>query len=104
MVDFLPKDNLGGYEYEAAEDSLNRAAENFSQLHGEDVVKELADDRIFLRIKALSGSGIASGLIRINGQTIGVIANESPEVKVMDSSAAAEGEAVEMGSTLVKIK
>jgi hypothetical protein len=46
LISFLPKDNLGGYEYEPAEDSLNRAAENFSQLHGENAVIELADDRI----------------------------------------------------------
>ena len=90
LISFLPKDNLGGYEYEAAEDSLNRAAENFSQLHGENAVIELADDRIFLRRKALSESGIASGLIRMNGQTVGVIANENPEVSAKGLREAAE--------------
>lgn len=90
LVALLPSDNLGKYAYEPAEDSMNRPAEEFSVLHGAEAVRELADDRIFMQRKRFSESGMATGLIRVNGQTVGAVANEEAQVSARGLREAAE--------------
>lgn len=90
IVSCLPSDSLGGSAYEPSSDSLNRKAENFASLHGSDAVREIADDREFIERKRFSQSGMATGLIRINGQTVGVVANEDPEVSARGLREAAD--------------
>ena len=78
LVCMLPDNNgMGGLSEDGCEDDLNRACENLSSMKGDPrfVLSELADDHIFLETKKSYAKDMVTGFIRLNGTTIGAVAN-----------------------------
>ena len=77
LVTFLPGNNgMGGLTEDCADD-LNRACENLGTMKGDPryVLSEIADDHIFFETKKDHAMDMVTGFIRLNGTTIGAVAN-----------------------------
>ncbi len=77
LVCMLPDNSgMGGLTEECADD-LNRACENLSGMKGDPryVLSEIADDHIFLETKKDYARDMVTGFIRLNGTTVGSVAN-----------------------------
>ncbi len=77
LICMLPDNSgMGGLTEECADD-LNRACENLSAMKGDPryVLSELADDHIFLETKKDYAKDMVTGFIRLNGTTVGAVAN-----------------------------
>jgi len=79
MVSLLPSNNEDTDTYAECLDDLNRPAEGIEGLTGDSAlaVSMIADDQLFFEIKPDYGKDIAAGFIRLNGATVGVVANRS---------------------------
>lgn len=79
LIGFLPSNNEDHDTFEECSDDLNRALTDISGFTGDTVyaVSALADDGVFFELKADYGKDMAVGLIRLNGATVGVMANRS---------------------------
>lgn len=79
LIMMLPSNNEDDASYEECTDDLNRQLDNLdSEL--DDVtfaVKDLADDGIFLEVKNTYAKEMVTGFIRLNGMTVGVVANRT---------------------------
>ncbi len=78
LISFLPANN----EEEAfadCTDDLNRASTSISACTGDTAAafREIADDNRFLEVKAGYGKSMTTGFIRLNGATVGCIANRT---------------------------
>lgn len=78
LISFLPANN----EEEAlaeCDDDLNRASAAISACAGDTAAAfaEIADDNVYLEIKKDYGKNMTIGFIRLNGATIGCVANRS---------------------------
>ena len=77
LVCILPDNSgMGGLTEECADD-LNRACENLGAMKGDPryVLGEIADDHIFLETKKDYAKDMVTGFIRLNGTTVGAVAN-----------------------------
>ena len=77
LVGILPGNNgMGGLTEECLDD-LNRACESMESMRKDAhyVIAEIADDHIFVETKKEFAKSMTTGFIRLNGQTIGVCAN-----------------------------
>ena len=77
LVSLLPSNN----EEEAltsCTDNLNRTIPNLGTMadDGRAVVQNIADDNLFVETKKEFGKDVVIGLIRLNGATVGVVANQ----------------------------
>ena len=85
LLDYLPDNVLSDPPETACDDDLNRTSEKLDQLLLEEVydaceaVKEIGDNRTFLELKNGYAPGVVTGLIRINGRTVGVVASQPKE-------------------------
>ena len=95
LISFLPCNNESDYAFECADD-LNRATESFGELSCDPAVAlaEIADDREFFELKADYAKEMVTGFIRLNGATVGAVANRSA---VLDEN----GKVVEKFDTLL---
>ena len=77
LVTFLPGNNGMGGLTEDCTDDLNRACENLGTMKGDPryVLSEIADDHIFFETKKDHAMDMVTGFIRLNGTTIGAVAN-----------------------------
>ncbi len=77
LISVLPDNNGTGGLTEPCEDDLNRACENLSGMKGDPryVFSEIADDHVFVETKKDYAKDMVTGLIRLNGTTVGVVAN-----------------------------
>lgn len=85
LLSYLPSNNLEvSPVYESAED-INRIEEALNQIVPEnpgkpydmkDIIRMLADEGSFFEIQSLYAQNIITGFIRLNGKTVGVIANQ----------------------------
>ena len=77
LVCLLPGNNGMGGLTEDCEDDLNRACENLTAMKGDPryVLSELADDHVFFETKKDYAKDMVTGFIRLNGTTIGAVAN-----------------------------
>ena len=78
LVTYLPSNN----EEEAlsdCSDDLNRASAGLVNCAGDTAIafSEIADDNNFLEVKSAYGKSMATGFIRLNGATVGCIANRT---------------------------
>lgn len=98
LVSFLPCNNEAEYAFECVDD-LNRATETFGELSCDPAaaLAEIADDREFFELKADHAKEMVTGFIRLNGATVGAVANRS---EVLD----ANGKAVEKFDTVLTTK
>jgi len=85
LVGFLPGNNLAMPPLVASNDSLERADELLKEIIPEDenlpydvkeIIAALADDKNFLEVQPLFAANIVVGFIRINGISVGVVANQ----------------------------
>lgn len=95
LVGYLPSNNEDTDNIVDCEDDLNRSADGIESMTGDTAyaISCIADDGAFFEIKADYGQCVAAGFIRLNGATVGVVANRSA---VTD----AEGNVKEIGTTI----
>ncbi|MBO5302517.1 MAG: carboxyl transferase [Lachnospiraceae bacterium] len=77
LVCLLPGNNGQGGLTEDCEDDLNRACANLDGMKGDPryVLSEIADDHVFFEIKKDFAKDMVTGFIRLNGTTVGAVAN-----------------------------
>ena len=70
LVCMLPGNN-------ACEDDLNRACESMEAMKGDPryLLSEISDDHVFFETKAEYAKNMVTGLFRLNGMTVGAVAN-----------------------------
>lgn len=79
LITLLPSNNEDDASYEECQDDLNRAAQGFGAVL-EDPAKALADisdDYLFVEVKKDFAKEMVTGFIRLNGMTVGAIANRT---------------------------
>ncbi|MCR5775050.1 MAG: carboxyl transferase [Lachnospiraceae bacterium] len=78
LVTFLPANNEEEALTECTDD-LNRASDVIASCAGDTAaaLAEIADDNRFLEVKSTYGKNMAVGFIRLNGATIGCVANRT---------------------------
>lgn len=85
LLSFLPSNNLETAPLYETDDDLNRLEEKLNEIIPEnpnkpydikDIITTLADNEDFLETQAYFAQNMVTGFIRINGQSIGVIANQ----------------------------
>ncbi len=84
LVSVLPDNNGDDVSYDEATDDLNRLVPNFAN-ELEDVshaLIDISDNNFFLEVKSEYAKDMVTGFIRLNGLTVGAIANR---IKVKDS-------------------
>lgn len=79
LVDLLPADNTSNDYGEDCRDDLNRVSANLDTMRGDArfILSEIADDHVFFETKRDYEKNMVTGFIRLNGLTIGVVANNS---------------------------
>lgn len=89
LVGFLPSNNLEASPGYGCEDDLNRVEEALNDLIPEnssspydmkDIISLIADDKYFYELKKSYAKNLITGFIRLNGKTIGVLANQPKEL------------------------
>ncbi len=77
LVTMLPANNEGDTYTDTCEDDLNRACESMVEMMDDPhyLIGEIADDGIAFEAKRDYAKNMVTSLIRVNGQTVGVIAN-----------------------------
>ena len=85
LLDFLPSNNLEAAPTMPSDDDINRIEMKLNDIVPEnpnkpyeiiDVIKILADDGDFMEYQPRFARNIVTGFIRINGKSIGVVANQ----------------------------
>ncbi|MBR6302759.1 MAG: carboxyl transferase [Lachnospiraceae bacterium] len=78
LVDFLPANNYDVNDIECTDD-LNRTFDNLEGFAGDtaELLKVIADDNDFFEIKSSFASEMVTGFIRLDGVTVGAVANRS---------------------------
>ena len=79
LVSLLPSNNEDDDSYAECSDDLNRTAEDIASCTEDTslALSRIADDEYFLEIKADYGSDMVTGFMRLNGATVGAVANRS---------------------------
>lgn len=85
LLSYLPQNNFEKSERFECNDDLNRICHELNEIIPEnpasayemkDIIKSVADNNAFLEIQSDYAKNIITGFIRLNGKSIGVIANE----------------------------
>ncbi|MBP1755591.1 MAG: yqjD [Firmicutes bacterium] len=79
LVAILPTNNEDDASYDECDDDLNR---QLNQIKGElsdtsKALKDISDDRYFFEVKPEYAKEMVTGFIRLNGMTIGAVANRT---------------------------
>lgn len=89
LISYLPQNNLEDVPYYKCSDDLNRLSTELNSIIPEspnkaydikDVINRIVDNSEFLEIQSLFAQNIVVGFARLNGKSIGIIANQ-PKVK-----------------------
>ena len=89
LLSFLPSNNLSDYDYLPETDQINRLSESLNTVIPEDanksydvksVITEIVDNGKFFEIQKDFAQNIVIGFARMNGGTVGIVANQ-PKVK-----------------------
>lgn len=85
LLQMLPANNTEGCVMADTTDDLNRAMEgmNESNYEADVFVQNLADDYLFVETKKDFATDMLTGFMRLNGITIGVVANRSEALTTM---------------------
>lgn len=92
LLSFLPSNNLEEAPYESSEDEINRLSEKLTTIVPDEpnkaydvkeVIAEIVDNGDFFEVQAGFAQNIVIGFARMNGQVIGIVANQP---KVMAGS------------------
>ena len=79
LIPMLPDNNIGKQLSVAAADDLNRACNSMEAMAGDAayLLSEIADDHVFFETKRDFAKQMVTGFIRLNGTTVGVVANNT---------------------------
>ena len=79
LVTMLPANNEDDMSYEECTDDLNRVCADLANAAGDTsiLISNIADDNNFVEVKAAYAPDMVTGFIRLNGTTIGVVANRT---------------------------
>lgn len=77
LVCILPANNAEGGCVSECEDDLNRACENLDTMKGDPryVLSEISDGHLFVEAKADYAKEMVAGFIKLDGMTVGAVAN-----------------------------
>ena len=75
LIDYLPSNFVDNDTYEESDDDINRATNNINTKKIIDFVPEIADDNRVFELKKVFAEGLYTAFIKLNGQTVGVMAN-----------------------------
>ena len=77
LVSLLPSNNEGDPYTDSCEDDLNRVCNSMAEMKEDPrfLLAELADEHNFFETKAAYAKNMVTGFIRLNGMTVGAIAN-----------------------------
>ena len=86
LVSMLPLNNEGDVYTDSCEDDLNRACNSMADMKADPrfLLSELSDDHVFFETQKNHAKDMVTGFIRLNGMTVGAVANRS---KVYDENA-----------------
>lgn len=70
-------------------DDLNRLCENISAGDGREILTQIADQNEFVELKKDYGNDMAIGFIRLDGETIGCVANKEERISAQGAKKAA---------------
>ncbi|TCK97987.1 acetyl-CoA carboxylase carboxyltransferase component [Natranaerovirga hydrolytica] len=96
LVDMLPANNVEEAPELECSDDLNRVSSELNNLdttNGIDakaIIEKIADNNDFVEVKANYATTMVTGFIRLNGTTIGVVANQTIDTDGSLSSSASE--------------
>lgn len=79
LVCMLPANNEDDLSYEDCSDDLNRVCKDLANAAGDTaiLISNIADDNNFVEVKAAYAKDMVTGFIRLNGTTVGVVANRT---------------------------
>jgi acetyl-CoA carboxylase carboxyltransferase component len=79
LVSLLPSNNEDNDSYVECSDDLNRVCEDLANCAGDTAIalSQIADNGEFFETKAAYGKDVVTGFIRLNGATVGAVANRS---------------------------
>ena len=90
LIPMLPDNNAGNNAYTPCTDDLNRACDIAGAVEDPSIiVRTIADDYVFFETKKDYAKDMLTGLIRLNGETVGVVANRS-KIYAEDGSVSCE--------------
>lgn len=77
LVGILPLNNEGDVYTSECMDDLNRACENMETMKGDPrfLLSEISDGHVFFETKADYAKNMVTGFIKLNGMTVGAVAN-----------------------------
>ena len=77
LVTMLPLNNEGDVYTSECTDDLNRACENMDAMKGDPrfLLSEISDGHVFFETKAGYAKDMVTGFIKLNGMTVGAVAN-----------------------------
>ncbi len=81
LVSILPANNEDDMSYEECTDDLNRVCEGLEGCVGDTALalKLVSDDNFFMELKKMYAPEMVTGFIRLNGTTVGCVANRTEE-------------------------
>ena len=79
LVNLLPANNEDDLSYEECTDDLNRVCADLANCAGDTSIalSNIADDGVFFEVKANYAKDMVTGFIKLNGVTVGAVANRS---------------------------
>lgn len=102
LLSYLPSNNLEDTPFKDGGDDINRISQALMSIVPEDgnssydvknVISEIVDNGIFTEVKSDYAKNIVCGFARMNGSTVGIVANQSMEengildIKALDKAA-----------------
>ena len=100
QVCMIPSNNEGDVYTDDCEDDLNRACESMENMKGDPryLLSQISDNNVFFETKADYARNMVTGLIKLNGMTVGAVANcsevydaEGKKAESFDKSLTAQG-------------
>ena len=79
LISILPASNEDDLSYDECEDDLNRVCEGLEGWAGDtrEALRAISDGHFFLETKKAYGPAMVTGFIRLNGVTVGCVANRT---------------------------
>ncbi len=79
LVSVLPANNEDDMSYEECTDDLNRVCADLANCVGDTsiLLSQIADDNVFVETKSAYAKEMVTGFLRLNGQTVGAVANRT---------------------------
>jgi len=75
LVSVLPSNNEDDDSYDECQDDLNRPSTLADSKDAKTALEDLSDDNLFIEVKADYAKEMVTGFIRLNGMTVGAVAN-----------------------------